>query len=128
MSVVAGRIRVMAAAPVLEYEGDPRVDLLEAVRAEKQARDAAEVRMLKRILEFCAAHQVPEAEAATVSERGRDTGLPLAGTGTPFVSEFATIELASALGMTVDACTRLVGQVLEVPLPAAQGLAPGRGR
>ncbi len=70
--------------------------------------------MLKRILEFCAAHEVPEEDAATVVERGRDTGLPLAGAGAPCVSEFAIIELAAALGMTVDAGKRLVGQVLEV--------------
>ena len=44
----------------------------------------------------------------------RDTGLALAGPGAPFVSEFAVIELATALGMTVDACRRYVGQVLEV--------------
>ena len=89
---MAGRIGVMAAAPVLEFEGDPQVDLLDAVRAERAARDAAEVRMLKRIIEFCAAHEVPAAEAATVSERGRDSGLPLAGTGAPCVSEFAIVE------------------------------------
>ena len=104
----------MAAAPVLEFEGDPQVALLDAVRAERAARDAAEVRMLKRILEFCAAHEVPEVDAATVVERGRDTGLPLAGAGAPCVSEFAVTELAAALGMTVDACRRYVGQVLEV--------------
>ena len=109
-----GQNRVMAAAPVLEFEGDPQVDLLDAVRAERAARDAAEVRMLKRIIEFCAAHEVAEIEAATVSERGRDTGLPLAGSGAPCVSEFAVVELAAALAMTVESCKRLVGQVLEV--------------
>jgi hypothetical protein len=104
----------MAAAPVLEFEGDPRVALLDAVRAEMTARDAAEVRMLKRVVEFCAAHQVPEDEAATVVEFGRDTRLALAGPGAPCVSEFAIVELASALGMTIDACKRLTGQVLEI--------------
>ncbi len=53
-------------------------------------------------------------EAATVSERGRDTGLPLAGSGAPCVSEFAIVELAAALGLTVESCKRHVGQVLEV--------------
>ena len=38
----------------------------------------------------------------------------LAGAGAPCVSEFAVIELAAAVGMTVDACRRYVGQVLEV--------------
>ncbi len=104
----------MAAAPVLEFEGDPQVALLEAVRAEKRARDAAEVRMLRRVVEFCAAHEVPAEQAATVAERGRDTGLPLAGSGAPCVSEFAVIELAAVLAMTVDSCRRHVGEVLEV--------------
>ena len=70
--------------------------------------------MLRHVIDYCAAHEVPEDEAATVVERGRDTGLTLAGPGAPFVSEFAVIELATALGMTVDACRRYVGQVLEV--------------
>jgi hypothetical protein len=104
----------MAAAPVLEFEGDPRVDLLDAVRAEKTAREAAEVRMLQRVLEFCAAHAVDESESATVVERGQDTGMRLAGAGAPCVSEFAVVELATALGMTVDSGKRLVGEVLEV--------------
>ena len=53
-----------------------QVDLLDAVRTEKTARDAAEVRMIQRVIEFCAAHQVPEDEAATVYERGRDPASP----------------------------------------------------
>ncbi len=70
--------------------------------------------MLEGVVAFCAAHRVAEDEAATLVERGRDTGLALAGPGAPFVSEFAIVELASALRMTIDACQRLVGQVLEV--------------
>ena len=70
--------------------------------------------MLKRVVEYCAVHEVAPEDAATVVEQGRDTGLALAGPGAPFVSEFAIVELASALRMTIDACRRLVGQVLEV--------------
>ena len=87
--------------------------LLDAVRSERAARDAAEVRMLDRVVDFCAAHEVPEDQAATVVERGRDTGLALAGPGAPWVSEFAVIELATALGMTAEAGRRYLGQVLE---------------
>ena len=106
---------VMAAAAVLEFEGGgPGADLLDAVRAEQAERDAAQVRMLHRMLDFCAAHEVPADRAATVSERGRDTGLPLAGAGAPHVSEFAIVELAAALSMTVEACQRQVGELLEV--------------
>ncbi len=104
----------MAAQPVFEFEGDPQVSLLDAVRAEKTARDAAEVRMLKRVIEYCAAHEVSAEQAATIVEGGQDTGLALAGSGAPCVSEFAVTELATALGMTIDAARRYVGAVLEV--------------
>ena len=104
----------MAAATVLEFEGDPQVTLLDAVRADRAERDAAEVRMLRHVVEYCATHEVTVDEAATIVEHGRDTGLALAGAGAPFVSEFAVIELAAALGMTADACRRYVGRVLEV--------------
>ncbi len=70
--------------------------------------------MLERVVEFCAAHEVPAEEAATVVERGRDTGLPLAGVGAPWVSEFAVVELAAALGMSMEAGRRFVGAVVEV--------------
>ena len=113
----------MAAATVLEFEGDPQVTLLDAVRADRAERDAAEVRMLRHVVEYCATHEVTVDEAATVVEHGRDTGLALAGAGAPCVSEFAVIELAAALGMTADACRRYVGRVLEVryQLPRALG-------
>ena len=84
--------------------------------------------MLEGVVEFCAAHQVAEDEAATVVERGRDTGLALAGPGAPFVSEFAIVELAAALRMTIDACRRLVGQVLEVRHRLRRIWRAGRGR
>jgi hypothetical protein len=84
------------------------------VRADRADRDAAEVRMLQHVIEYCAAHQVEETDAATYVEFGKDTGLALAGDGAPFVSEFAVVELAAALGMTTDACRRYVGKVLEV--------------
>ncbi len=88
--------------------------LLDAVREQTRLAQRAEIRRLELVLDWCAAHEVDESEAATVVERGRDTGLALAGAGALCVSEFAVIELATALGMTVDACRRYVGQVLEV--------------
>ena len=84
------------------------------MRADRAERDAVEVRMLRHVIEYCAAHEVTADAAATIVEHGRDTGLAMAGPGAPCVSEFAVIELAAALGMTADACRRYVGQVLEV--------------
>jgi hypothetical protein len=104
----------MAAVLVEHEQGDPEVGLLVLVRADRVDRDAAEVRMLQHVIEFCAGHEVEETDTATYVEFGKDTGLALAGPGAPFVSEFAVVELATALGMTTDAAKRYVGKVLEV--------------
>lgn len=93
--------------------GDPHRVLLDQVREESRLVAEAEARRLERVVELCAVHQVPDEEAATVSVRGRETTMPLAGPGAPQVSEFAVVELAAALGMTVEACPRFVGQALE---------------
>src|ERR1044072_2239712 len=96
-----------AAEPV---EQPTPVGLLDAVRTGKSAEMAAQVEQLKLIVEWCAAHEVEADEAATVVEFGRDTGLALAGPGAPYVSEFAVVELAAALGTTTEAGRRDGGQ------------------
>jgi hypothetical protein len=83
-----------------EPEVGPDAALLEAVRAQTRLATEVEIRRLELIVEWCATHRVAEAEAATYVEFGRDTGLALAGPGAPWVSEFAVLELAAALGMT----------------------------
>jgi 5-methylcytosine-specific restriction endonuclease McrA len=104
----------MAAVPAFESEVGPEAGLLDAVRTETRLAAEAEVRRLRLVIEYCAAHEVAETDSATHREFGRDTGLALAGLGAPFVSEFAIIELAAALGMTTDAGRRYAGRVLEV--------------
>jgi hypothetical protein len=104
----------MAAVPAFESEVGPEAGLLDAVRASKRAEMAEQVRQLRLVIEWCAAHEVDETEAATYVEFGKETGLALAGEGAPFVSEFAVTELATALNMTTDAGKRYVGKVLEV--------------
>ncbi len=88
--------------------------LLDAARVSRRAQMAEQVRELELVIEWCAAHEVDADDAATYVEFGRDTGLALAGDGAPYVSEFAVVELAAALGMTSDAGKRYVGRVLEV--------------
>src|ERR1044072_4740159 len=102
------------AADAFEIEEPTPVGLLDAVRGSRAAQMAEQVRELKLVVEWCAAHEVEADEAATVVEFGRDTGLALAGPGAPYVSEFAVVELAAALGTTSDAGRRYVGRVLEV--------------
>jgi hypothetical protein len=60
-------------------------------------------------------HVVPdEAEAATLIERGLDTGLPLAGPGAPLISDSAVMELSALLGRSLDSGRNYVGQVIEL--------------
>ncbi len=96
------------------FEQPTPVGLLDAMRAAKQAEMSAQVDQLKLVIEWCIAHEVDADQASTYVEFGRDTGLALAGDGAPYVSEFAVVELAAALGMTTDAGRRYVGKVLEV--------------
>jgi len=75
------------AATIAEHEQpDPRVGLLDAVRLDRADRDAAEIRMLRHVVEYLAAHEVDPDESATHLNFGQDTGLTLAGPGAPCVS------------------------------------------
>ncbi len=103
----------MSAAPH-PFEQPTPVGLLDAARESRRRQQAEQVRELELVVEWCVAHEVEASEAATRVEFGRDTGLALAGAGAPFVSEFAVVELAAALGMTTEAGKRYVGKVLEV--------------
>ncbi len=55
-----------------------------------------------------------EANAATLTERGLDTGLPVAGPGAPLISDFAVMELSALLGRSLDSGRNYVGQVVEL--------------
>jgi hypothetical protein len=76
------------------------------------------------------------AETQVLVERGRDTGIPIAGPGAPLVSEFAVAEFAAALGLSAGSGRTLVGQALELAhrLPrlwakvTTGALAPWRAR
>ncbi len=53
-------------------------------------------------------------DAATISDRYGDTGMPVAGEGAPLVAEFAITEFAAAIGVSTDAGKRYVGHALEL--------------
>ena len=55
-----------------------------------------------------------EADASTITERGLDTGLPVAGPGAPVISDFAVMQLSAVLGRTLDSGRSYVGQVVEL--------------
>ncbi|MDO9497931.1 MAG: hypothetical protein Q7J48_19665, partial [Nocardioides sp.] len=85
-------------------------DLLQVMRDETQAVTAAEVRRLHAVIEWCVAHETHDEGEASFG----DHGIPLAGDGAPWVSEFAVMELGAALGVSTDSAKRCVGAALEV--------------
>jgi len=112
--------------------------VLAAARRFRRDANAAETGVLVQAIEWARLHEVDDLdEAATwLVERGRDTGIPIAGEGAPLVSEFAVAEFATALGLTSESGRNLVGQSMELyfRLPriwarvAAGQLAPWRAR
>ena len=86
-------------------------DLLEVMRTETQAAAAAEGRRLMAVLAYAEIHRTDdEGDAAT----HLDHGIPLAGDGAPWVSEFAVMELGAVLGMSTDSAKRYLGAAMEI--------------
>jgi hypothetical protein len=90
--------------------------VLAAARRFRRDANAAETGVLEQAVEWARLHEVDDLdEAATwLVERGRDTGIPIAGEGAPLVSEFAVAEFATALGLTAESGRNLVAQALEL--------------
>jgi 5-methylcytosine-specific restriction endonuclease McrA len=90
-------------------------ELLIEIRDRRAVIAEQEIGTLRAIAEWAAEHAVAdEADASTLTERGLDTGLPLAGPGAPLISDFAVMELSALLGRTLDSGRNYVGQVLEL--------------
>jgi hypothetical protein len=85
-------------------------DLLEVMRNTTKAAIAVEVRRLGAVIEWCVIHATDDEAEASFG----DHGIPLAGDGAPWVSQFAVMELGTALGGSTDSAKRYVGAVLEV--------------
>ncbi|WP_183099419.1 HNH endonuclease signature motif containing protein [Nocardioides pelophilus] len=74
-----------------------------------------EIATVRAIAEWAAEHVVTDqSNASTLTERGLDTGLPVAGPGAPLISDFAVMELSALLGRTLDSGRSYVGQVVEL--------------
>ena len=114
--------------------------LLTRARSQREAADRAEADLLATALAWAGLHVVHRVDEAEVYGRpdvfGQRAGVPLAGPGAPLVAEFATAELAAALGMGPEAGKRYLGHALELAhrLPRlwamvqAGELAPWRAR
>ena len=91
-------------------------ELLAGIRDDQTVIAEREIAKLRKIAEWASLHVVDddEADAATLFERGLDTGLPLAGPGAPLVSDFAVMELSALLGRSLDSGRNHVGQVIEL--------------
>ena len=90
-------------------------ELLAEIRDRRAVVAEQEIATLRAIAEWAGEHVVDdEADAATLIERGLDTGLPLAGPGAPLISDFAVMELSALLGRSLDSGRNYVGQVIEL--------------
>ncbi|MCW2853427.1 MAG: hypothetical protein JWM84_3091, partial [Nocardioides sp.] len=90
--------------------GPEASDVLAQVRAGRNDQAQAELHTLNGVLQWCVLHTTDDEADASFG----DHGIPLAGDGAPWVSEFAVMELGAALGMSTDAAKRYVGAALEV--------------
>src|SRR6188768_1483512 len=90
-------------------------ELLASIRQRRSVITDQEIATIREIAEWAGEHTVDdEADAATLIERGLDTGLPLAGPGAPLISDFAVMELSALLGRSLDSGRNHVGQVIEL--------------
>ena len=104
-------------------------ELLAEIRDRRAVIAEQEIATLRAIAEWAGEHVVAdEADAATITERGLDTGLPVAGPGAPLISDFAVMELSALLGRSLDSGRNYVGQVVELAHRLPQTLGPGPGR
>ncbi len=106
-------------APADGAVGEPAMsrsdELLGQIRGDQAVIAEREVAKVRRISEWASLHVVDdEADAATLTERGLDTGLPLAGPGAPLISDFAVMELSALLGRSLDSGRNYLGQVIEL--------------
>ena len=89
---------------------DTASGLLARARSQRVAADRAEADLLRTALSWAELHVADHVDEAEVYGRadvfGQRAGVPLAGPGAPLVAEFATAELAAALGAGPEAGKR----------------------
>jgi hypothetical protein len=104
---------VEAAAPMTRTRSQ---ELLAEIRDHRAVVAEREIATVRAVAEWAAEHVVAEdsGDASTLTERGWDTGLPVAGPGAPLISDFAVMELSALLGRSYDSGRNYVGQVVEL--------------
>ena len=92
--------------------------VIHEARRARQTAHAAEVRQLELAVEWALLHPVPEGGYA--ADWSQDSSLwaegssALAGEGCPEVAEFAPVELAAALDISLDAGRALIADALDL--------------
>jgi hypothetical protein len=104
---------VEAAAPITRTRSQ---ELLVGIRDNRAVLTSAQIAEVRKVAEWAAEHVVAEdsGDASTITERGWDTGLPVAGPGAPLISDFAVMELSALLGRSYDSGRNYVGQIVEL--------------
>ncbi|WP_370290462.1 hypothetical protein [Nocardioides sp.] len=101
--------------PVAPFDGVSSSVLLDVLVGEEQARQASEIRTWQGVVAW-AERNLHDGESEREVEdvvAALDTGVRLAGEGTPLVAEFALMELVAVLGRTPDGGRRYVARILE---------------
>jgi len=93
--------------------------VLASARRARVTAAAAEAQLLADAVAWAHLHTVDDLDDAATwwdgsRTMGRDTGIPIAGQGCPWVSEFAVTEFATAIGLPQQAGRKLVGEALEL--------------
>ncbi|NYJ02178.1 hypothetical protein HNR19_002876 [Nocardioides thalensis] len=102
-------------APLTEAPLSRADELLKGIAQRRRIITDQQLGEVRDIAEWAMQHtvEVPE-DASTLTERGLDTGLPLAGEGAPLISDFAVLELGAILARGIDSVRNYVGQVVEL--------------
>src|SRR3954454_8673196 len=105
--------------------------ILAAARRARATANAAEAEVLAQAVGWSHLHQVtdPDNASTVLVEHGHDTGIPIAGDGAPFVSEFAVAEFASGSACRLERVATWSGRPSSSPTDSRNsGLGSRRGR
>ncbi|MFC6286285.1 HNH endonuclease signature motif containing protein [Nocardioides sp. GCM10027113] len=105
----------MTATAEHTFPGESPVEVLAQARDRRRAAQVAEAELLQLAVEWAVHHPAESlAAAATIELDGVDTGIPVAGEGAPWITEFCVAEWAASLGMSTDAGRAFLGEAVEL--------------
>ncbi|MFC6319973.1 DUF222 domain-containing protein, partial [Nocardioides sp. GCM10027113] len=94
---------------------DSPAGVLAAARESRREANAQESRLLQLAVEWAVQHPAESlVEAAGFELDGSETAVPIAGEGTPLITEFCVAEWAASLGMSTEAGKAFLGEAVEL--------------